>query len=79
MGIGGLRGLFIDLNKEQNVSAIEALFNEELGIVVEVSQSELAYVLNEYKSKGVEAKCIGKTGNYGMNSQVSCSMLYLFL
>lgn len=78
MGIGGIRGLEIDLKVENNVSAIEALFNEELGIVIEVSQSNVDYVLNEYKKQGVQPKVIGKTGKYGMESQVSkpCSKYY---
>lgn len=78
MGIGGIRGLEIDLKVENNVSAIEALFNEELGIVIEVSQSNVDYVLNEYKKQGVQPKVIGKTGKYGMESQVSktCSIKY---
>lgn len=70
MGIGGIRGLNIDLQVESNVSAIEALFNEELGIVVEVAQADLSYVLGEYKKNGVSAKHIGNTGKYGMNSKV---------
>lgn len=71
MGIGGIRGLNIDLKVENNVSVIEALFNEELGIVIEVGQSDVDYVLNEYKKQGVYPKVIGKTGKYGMESQVS--------
>ncbi|XP_013189373.2 phosphoribosylformylglycinamidine synthase [Amyelois transitella] len=70
LAIGGLRGLNLDLEVEKNVSAIEALFNEELGIIVEVAQSDLGYVLHDYKKNGVSAKCIGKVGKYGMNSDV---------
>ncbi|XP_045446470.1 phosphoribosylformylglycinamidine synthase [Melitaea cinxia] len=71
MGIGGIRGLNIDLKVENNVSVIEALFNEELGIVIEVDQSNVDYVLNEYKKQSVYPKVIGKTGKYGMESQVN--------
>ncbi|XP_063839652.1 phosphoribosylformylglycinamidine synthase [Ostrinia nubilalis] len=74
MGIGGVRGLNIDLKIESNVSAIEALFNEELGIVVEVAQADLAYVLSEYNKNGVKAKHIGSTGQYGMKSKVSVNV-----
>ncbi|KAG6446478.1 hypothetical protein O3G_MSEX004433 [Manduca sexta] len=70
MGIGGLRGLTLDMKVDNNVSAIEALFNEELGIVLEVSPSNLAYVLSEYKNKGVNASHIGHSGKYGMDAQV---------
>lgn len=71
MGIGGIRGLNIDLQVESNVSAIQALFNEELGIIVEVSRNNLSSVLSEYKNNGVDAKQVGTTGEYGMNSEVS--------
>ncbi|CAH2236099.1 jg15095, partial [Pararge aegeria aegeria] len=70
MGIGGVRGLELDLRVENNVSAIEALLNEELGIVIEVAQSNLDYVLNEYNKQGVKAKLVGRSGKYGMNSEV---------
>ncbi|XP_063621505.1 phosphoribosylformylglycinamidine synthase [Cydia splendana] len=69
MGIGGLRGLHVDL--QAPVSAIEALFNEELGIVVEVAPENLQYVLAEYNNSGVKAQKIGVTGKYGMRSEVS--------
>ncbi|XP_041976671.1 phosphoribosylformylglycinamidine synthase isoform X2 [Aricia agestis] len=70
MGIGGIRGLELDVPVESNVSPLEALFNEELGIVLEVSPSDVTYILNEYTKQGVKAKVIGKTGKYGMNSEV---------
>ncbi|CAH0627088.1 unnamed protein product [Chrysodeixis includens] len=71
MGIGGIRGLNIDLQVESNVSAIQALFNEELGIIVEVSRDNLSSVLDEYKNNGVNAKQVGTTGKYGMNAEVT--------
>lgn len=70
MGIGGLRGLELDMQVESNVSAIEALFNEELGIVIEVAQNNVEYVLSEYNKQGVKAKVVGKSGKYGMDSEV---------
>ncbi|KAJ2947021.1 hypothetical protein O0L34_g16365 [Tuta absoluta] len=69
MGIGGLRGLTLDV-QAPGVSAIEALFNEELGIVLEVEQKDLKYVLGEYQKGGVDAKLVGTVGKYGMHSQV---------
>lgn len=68
MGIGGVRGFTLDMKAE--ASAIEVLFNEELGIVVEVPQRDLAYVLNEYKKGSVNAKQVGTVGKYGMQSEV---------
>lgn len=71
MGIGGIRGMNLDIQVEQNVSDIQALFNEELGIIVEVTRDNVLYVLNEYKKNGVNAKQIGTSGHYGMNSEVT--------
>ncbi|XP_026328258.1 phosphoribosylformylglycinamidine synthase [Hyposmocoma kahamanoa] len=68
MGIGGIRGFVLDMKVE--ASAIEVLFNEELGIVVEVAQRDLAFVLNEYNKGGVNAKQVGTVGKYGMQSEV---------
>ncbi|XP_068630835.1 phosphoribosylformylglycinamidine synthase [Battus philenor] len=70
MGIGGVRGLNIDLQVEKGVSVIDSLFNEELGIVLEVAQSDVVYVLDSYKQSGVGAKVVGTSGKYGMQSQV---------
>lgn len=75
MGIGGLRGFNLDVKVENNVPAINALFNEELGIIVEVSQSNLEYVLSEYHKNGVKAKLIGSVGKYGMDSEVILTLL----
>ncbi|XP_022815968.1 phosphoribosylformylglycinamidine synthase [Spodoptera litura] len=71
MGIGGIRGLNLDVQVPSNVSEIAALFNEELGIILEVRSANVAYVLNEYKKNYVFAKQVGTTGKYGMNSEVS--------
>lgn len=71
MGIGGIRGMNLDIQVEQNVSDIQALFNEELGIIVEVTRDNVLYVLNEYKKNGVNAIQIGTSGHYGMNSEVT--------
>lgn len=74
MAIAGIRGINLSYKVEQNVTPIEALFNEELGIVLEVSSSNLSYVLSEYNKNGVNAKQIGFTGQYGMNAQVVISV-----
>lgn len=70
MGIGGIRGVNIDLHTTENITPIEALFNEELGIIIEVNERDVNYVLKEYERSSVNATKIGFTGKYGMNSQV---------
>lgn len=73
MGIAGVRGLNLNINLP-GASPIEALFNEELGIVLEVASNNLEYVLGEYKTNAVFAQHIGFTGKYGMDAPV-CSIL----
>lgn len=70
MAIAGVRGLNLNI-RLPGASAMEALFNEELGIVLEVPTGNLNYVLAEYKKNGVFAMDIGFTGKYGMNAPVS--------
>lgn len=70
MAIAGIRGINLDFPVEQNVSPIQALFNEELGVILEVESSKLSRVLNEYNQGGVQARQIGTVGKYGMNSEV---------
>ncbi|GBP04367.1 Phosphoribosylformylglycinamidine synthase [Eumeta japonica] len=71
MAIGGIRGLAIDLQVDKNVSIFEALFNEELGVVLEVAQQDVQYVLNKYIQHKIPAQAIGNSGAYGMHSKIS--------
>ncbi|KOB76667.1 Phosphoribosylformylglycinamidine synthase [Operophtera brumata] len=52
MGIAGVRGLNLNIELP-GATPIEALFNEELGIVLEVATGNLDYVLAEYKTNGL--------------------------
>ncbi|XP_050669431.1 phosphoribosylformylglycinamidine synthase isoform X11 [Leptidea sinapis] len=70
MGIAGVRGLYLNIEVDSRVPTINALFNEELGIIVEVDQNNVQYVLNEYNTNGVQAKVVGTTGQYGMHSEI---------
>ncbi|VVD03882.1 unnamed protein product [Leptidea sinapis] len=70
MGIAGVRGLYLNIEVDSRVPTINALFNEELGIIVEVDQNNVQYVLNEYNTNGVQAKVVGATGQYGMHSEI---------
>ncbi|CAB3243480.1 unnamed protein product [Arctia plantaginis] len=74
MAIAGIRGINLDFQVEQNVSPIQALFNEELGIILEVGSSNLSRVLKDYNQGGVRARQIGSVGKYGMNSEVTVKM-----
>ncbi|XP_076826117.1 phosphoribosylformylglycinamidine synthase-like [Clavelina lepadiformis] len=49
----------IDLDVKSNFSAAEYLFSERLGVLLEVT--DLEGVINEFKSCGVQAICVGKT------------------
>lgn len=76
MAFAGNRGLDIELDylskDEACVSkAIDLLFAEELGLVLEVPVENLDEVVNRYKSKGVPCYVIGQVGVEGEEAQVS--------
>lgn len=83
MAIGGISGLYVDLeealnqfldehgNKIEFKNAAAALFAEECGWVLETSTENLQTVLNEFKSKSVPAYYIGKSIGFGLQSKVS--------
>lgn len=51
---------------------MELLFSEELGLVLEVSHSDLEAVSQRYKDAGVPCLFIGRTCGFGPGAMVSC-------
>ena len=52
-------------------TSIEALFAEELGLVVEVAQSDVQAVLDAYANSGISCVPLGYSMNFfGRNAQV---------
>lgn len=76
MAFAGNSGLEIEMDYLSGDSpcvskAIDLLFAEELGLVLEVSSENLDAVLNSYKSNGVSCCVVGQTGVTGEDAQVS--------
>lgn len=74
MCFGGVIGVNITINHKIG-DAISILFAEEVGWVLEVSDENLEYVLNEFKTANVPCYNIGFTCGFGMNSPVSLLMV----
>ena len=76
MAFAGNSGLEIDINYMSGdgpcvSKAVDLLFAEELGLVLEVSPENLEVVINSYKSKGVSCYIVGQTGESGEGARVS--------
>lgn len=59
MAFAGSIGVDLDIDPDEN--AITALFNEELGLVLEVAPEDVATVVDLYQRAGVSCERIGKT------------------
>lgn len=70
MSFSGLRGIDISVNLN-DANCIEALFNEEPGLVLEVDRKNIIHCIEEYKSRGLECHNIGTTKSYGMDSVIT--------
>ncbi|KAG7487705.1 hypothetical protein MATL_G00026240 [Megalops atlanticus] len=69
MAFAGNRGLEVDLPL-QGPGIMEVLFSEELGLVLEVSESNVARVCQSYADAGLICHRIGKTCGFGPESMV---------
>lgn len=73
MAFAGMCGLNINITYKQG-SAFEILFAEELGWVLEVDESDLAYVLSTFKTFQVPVHNIGQSTGFGLSSPVVVSV-----
>ncbi|KAK3749117.1 hypothetical protein QZH41_016634, partial [Actinostola sp. cb2023] len=76
MAFAGNRGLDVDLDYLTSdepciTKALDLLFAEELGLVLEVAQQNVDEVLGTYESNGVSCSVVGQTGVTGADAQVS--------
>ncbi|CAN9500611.1 unnamed protein product [Ophioblennius macclurei] len=69
MAFAGNRGVEVNLSSK-GAGVIELLFSEELGLLLEVSESDLNSVHEAYSSAGVECLRIGKTCGFGPDAVV---------
>ncbi|XP_064189678.1 phosphoribosylformylglycinamidine synthase isoform X2 [Anguilla rostrata] len=69
MAFAGNRGIEVDLPL-QGPGVMEVLFSEELGLVLEVSESNVARVCQSYTDAGLPCHRIGRTCGFGPESLV---------
>uniref|UniRef100_A0A7N6BYI4 Phosphoribosylformylglycinamidine synthase n=1 Tax=Anabas testudineus TaxID=64144 RepID=A0A7N6BYI4_ANATE len=69
MAFAGNRGIDVELS--QGTGVMELLFSEELGLVLEVSESHVKTVRQRYSDAGVECHHIGRTCGFGPEAMVS--------
>ncbi|KAM9763176.1 phosphoribosylformylglycinamidine synthase isoform 1-T1 [Menidia menidia] len=69
MAFAGNRGIDVELSS-QGAGVVELLFSEELGLVLEVSQTDLETVSRRYGEAGVQCHRIGSTRGFGPESTV---------
>ncbi|MED6287050.1 hypothetical protein CHARACLAT_012469, partial [Characodon lateralis] len=69
MAFAGNRGLDVELSSE-GCGVMELLFSEELGLVLEVSQTDLETVCQRYRDGGLQCHHIGRTCGFGPDAMV---------
>ncbi|MBN3298434.1 PUR4 synthase, partial [Amia calva] len=69
MAFAGNRGIEVDLSLG-GPGVLEVLFSEELGLVLEVSESSVAQVCQSYTDAGLTCHRIGRTCGFGPESWV---------
>ncbi|XP_067907410.1 phosphoribosylformylglycinamidine synthase isoform X2 [Heterodontus francisci] len=69
MAIAGNCGMELDI-PNNNVSVIELLFSEELGLVLEVAETAVDKVSSRYRAAGLQCWRIGSTTGQGPQSMV---------
>ncbi|CAL8254617.1 unnamed protein product [Merluccius merluccius] len=70
MAFAGNRGVDVDFVSD-GVGALELLFSEELGLVLEASQEDLDTVCQRYSDAGLRCHRIGRTCGFGPEAKVS--------
>lgn len=73
MAFAGNRGMDVDLPLE-GVDVMEALFSEELGLVLEVCESNASTVCQRYTDAGLLCHRIGRTSGFGPDARVRVSL-----
>ncbi len=72
MAISGLCGINIHLSDKLSDfgSAVEIMFNEECGWIVECAKNDTDDILKRYRAAGVPCFILGETGSTGMEATV---------
>lgn len=71
MAFAGLSGLLVNIDHtESGADALEVLFAEEIGWILEVSPENLTHVRQVFRDAQVPCHSIGQSSGLGMNSKV---------
>uniref|UniRef100_A0A665UK54 Phosphoribosylformylglycinamidine synthase n=1 Tax=Echeneis naucrates TaxID=173247 RepID=A0A665UK54_ECHNA len=70
MAFAGNRGIDVELSS-QGTDVMELLFSEELGLILEVSESDVEHVCQRFSGNGVQCHRIGRTCGFGPEAMVS--------
>lgn len=62
---------FPHVSPHSSLSVMEALFSEELGLVLEVCESNASTVCQRYTDAGLLCHRIGRTSGFGPDARVS--------
>uniref|UniRef100_A0A8C1VAF0 Phosphoribosylformylglycinamidine synthase n=1 Tax=Cyprinus carpio TaxID=7962 RepID=A0A8C1VAF0_CYPCA len=73
MAFAGNRGIDVDMPLE-GVDVMEALFSEELGLVLEVCERNASTVCQKYTHAGLLCHRIGRTSGFGPDARVRVSL-----
>ncbi|XP_066999437.2 phosphoribosylformylglycinamidine synthase [Anabrus simplex] len=73
MAFAGLSGINVEISNKKG-TALEILFNEELGWVLEVDPKHSNYVISTFKAADVPCYIIGESTEYGLQSEVKISV-----
>lgn len=68
-GVCGMR-LYLPTDVAGGKSAVEVLFSEECGWVVECAKDDMSEIISSYNKVGLIVSVIGYTGETGINSKV---------
>ncbi|KAI5732459.1 hypothetical protein M8J76_000442 [Diaphorina citri] len=75
MAFAGLSGMTVDIPSDVTTSEVlELLFAEELGWLLEVTNENEAFVLEQFKAANVSCKKIGVCDAFGMNAKISVAV-----
>ncbi|XP_072040908.1 phosphoribosylformylglycinamidine synthase-like [Amphiura filiformis] len=74
MAFAGNAGIEVNLSNENKASAIDILFAEELGLVLEVPTNNAEKVCLKYTEKGVPCSVIGKSAGQGTGAMVKVTV-----
>nr|XP_054754771.1 phosphoribosylformylglycinamidine synthase-like isoform X2 [Lytechinus pictus] len=74
MAFAGNCGINVDLPTNDDAKPLELLFSEELGLVLETTQSDAEAVCRRYTDQGITCSVIGQTGGESAETKIVINM-----